>query len=772
MDAAIPVPSRFGRCVALACVLGCAVGAGWSGAAPTAVVALPLLALGVALWAPSWRMRAASALRGGGALLFGLAAFWLHAAAGMTARIPPALEDVPVDLVGRVVGLPEHAPDRQRFEFVAESALVGGEPRALDGVLRLSLYRSDARIGAGQRLALRVKLRRPRALRNPGGFDFERTALERGLVATGYVLEWRVLSPQARGVDAWRERLSGWIAARVADPAVAALLRALAVGDQGAVPDALWDRFRATGTTHLVAISGFHVGMVGAALGLCVAGVFRLVPRLALRWPRRQAVMLAGGLGAASYAVLAGPSLPVLRTVAMIAVAVFALLLRRHVPLGRALALAALVVLVPMPLAVLNAGFWLSFGGVFWLLVALGGRSTMAWWSGYARAQWVAFVALTPLAVAWFQSVSLSGPLVNAIAIPWVSFGIVPLLLAACGLSFVSPSLAGVVLDAAAWLAEGYLWMLAHAEHLPLSTIGLPAPDVPALLLALAGGALALLPRGVPGRLLAPLLWLPLLWPRIERPPPGQFDLTVLDVGQGLSVLVRTAGHDLLYDTGPSRPAGLDSGEAIVVPVLRQLGAVPLEHLVVSHADNDHAGGAASVVRLARPARVEGGPGTRLAAVCASGSAWSWDGVAFEILHPPPFFPDLGNEGSCVLRIAAGGQAALLPGDVSSLVESRLLALRAPLSADVLVLGHHGSRHSSSPAFLAAVGARIAVASAGDRNRFGHPHPEVVARLRDAGAALVQTARAGAVRVRVGGPGGPEVVSLERHDTRRAWSEP
>lgn len=772
MDAAHPAPSRFGRCVALAYVSGCAAAAAWPDALPATPLAWLLMVLGLVAWAPAGRAGWRGLLRVAGACALGVAGFWLHAAHGMAQRIAPVLEDVPVDLVGTVVGLPERAPDRQRFELQVERANSGGAAVQVAGLLRLSLYRDARRVAAGQRLALRAKLRRPRGLRNPGGFDFERTALERGLVATGYVLEWQALTPAGQGIDARREQLSAWIAGAVDDRTVAALLRALAVGDQGAVPDALWHRFRATGTTHLVAISGFHVGMVGAALGLGLAGVFRLFPGLGLRLPRRQAAAVAGGLGAAGYALLAGPSLPVLRTVAMIAVAVLALSLRRRLPLGRALGLAALVVLVPMPLAVLNAGFWLSFAGVFWLLVVLGGRSPGPWWAGYARAQWVAFVALTPLAVAWFQSVSLSGPLVNAVAIPWVSFSIVPALLLACGVSMVSPEAALPVLDFAAWLAARYLDALALAEALPLTAVGLAPPGIPALLLAVAGAALALLPRGVPGRLLAPVLCLPMLWPRVDTPPPGQFDLSVLDVGQGLSVVVRTAHHALVYDTGPARPDGLDSGEAIVVPALRALGARRLDRLLVSHADNDHAGGAQAVIRLARPRRVAGGPGTRLGAICTGDDHWRWDGVEFRVLHPPAHYPDLGNEGSCVLRITAGGQAALLPGDVSSLVEERLLATGVPLAADVLVLGHHGSRHSSSARFLAAVGATHAIASAGHHNRFGHPHPDVLSRLAAAGTGLLHTGDAGAVRFRLGAPGGVRLAAVERRDVRHPWSEP
>jgi competence protein ComEC len=613
-------------------------------------------------------------------------------------------------------------------------------------------------------------LRRPRGLRNPGGFDFARLALERRYAATGHVREILRRGPGIDGVDARREAVSRRIAGGVDDPAAAALLRALAVGDQAAIPDALWDVFRATGTTHLVAISGFHIGLVGAFAGLLGGLLHRAVPRAGLRVPRRPLAAWCALAGAAGYSLLAGLSLPVQRTLAMLAAVLVAVALRRRLAAGGALGVAALAVLLLDPLAVLNAGFWLSFGGVFWLLFALDGRRRDAWWRVWSRAQWAAFVALLPLGVAWFQQASLVGPLANAVAIPWVSFVLVPLVLLAVALEPL-PAAQDAVLAGAGWCARAYLALLDHFAGWPLAALDLPPPGTPALLLALAGAAIALLPAAVPGRALAPILWLPLLWPRVHAPPSATAEVTVLDVGQGLAVVVRTANHALLYDAGPARPDGFDAGEAVVVPALRALGVRRLHRIVVSHADGDHAGGLGAVRRRHPQADLLGGPDVDGARTCVAGSRWDWDGVAFEVLHPPAHFPALGNESSCVLRIAAGDRAILLPGDIGTVVEERLVAMDATLRADVLVLSHHGSRGGSGAPFLAAVAPALAVASAGQRNRFGHPAPEVVARVRDAGAGLLHTGPGGALRLRID-PGGVALVGMERRDAPRPWQEP
>jgi competence protein ComEC len=455
----------------------------------------------------------------------------------------------------------------------------------------------------------------------------------------------------------------------------------------------------------------------------------------------------------------------------MLAAVLLAVVLRRHLAPGRALALAALVVMGIDPLALLNAGFWLSFGGVFWLLFALDGRSREAWWRTYALAQWASFVALLPLGIAWFQQASLVGPLVNFVAIPWVSFVLVPLVLLAIALHGWAEPLAQWVLQLAAWVGAVYLDGLAHAASPWWAQAPLPPPSTATVLVAVVGAGIVLLPRAVPARWLGLVMLLPLGWPRVEPLPLRTVELTVLDVGQGLAVVVRTRRHALLYDAGPARPEGFDSGQAIVAPALRTLGVRRLDRLVASHGDNDHAGGVPAILRSHRPPVVQSGPGAGIGEPCVAGERWTWDGVEFEFLHPPAYFPALRNEASCVLRISIDGQSALLPGDIGAVVEQRLLRAGVPLRASLLLLPHHGSRGSSSAAFLDAVAPQHAIVSAGFRNRFGHPAAEVVARVEAVGARLHATPARGALRLRVDAEG-VRLLAAERDDARRLWQEP
>lgn len=698
-----------------------------------------------------------------GALLLGFGLAGLHAASTLARQLPPALEQEERVLSGRIVELPQSEPRRTRFRMRIDDD--PELPIALRGrQVQLSWYDDfgatapgrRTELNAGARWRLRAKLRAPRSLRNPGGFDSERHALAQRIVATGYVREVgtaRALSPPA-GIDAWRERMSRNIV-RQTPQASSRFVRALALGDTQALEDEDWEILRANGLTHLIAISGFHVGLVAGFFAL-FAGVFwRVWPGLARRFPRPQAAGVAALLGAMIYAAVAGFALPTLRTVLMIAVVVAARLCRRPQRAAEALALAALALLLVDPLSVLAPGFWLSFVGVAWLLWCLPhGSGNMV--RDFFSAQGIAALGLLPLTVFLFGQASLAGPFANLIAVPWWSLVVVPLSLLGLGAECLHADLGGFF-----WRLSAQAFDLSWPLFEGLARSGLAMRWLPeaawyALPLALFGALWLLLPRGVPGKPLALLLWLPLLWPQRDLPAPGEAELTMLDVGQGLSVLVRTANHALLYDMGPAARDGFDAGERAVLPGLHALGVSRLDRAVVSHADNDHAGGLDAVRRSIPTGSVwaPDGAGIKPARPCLSGARWRWDGVEFLFLHPPLHFPYLGNEASCVLRIQTAHGAALLTGDIGEVIESRLLRhAPAALRADVVQVAHHGSRSSSHPAFVAATGARYALLSAGYANRFGHPHPAVVERWQRTGAGALSTPEGGALRIRLGADG-------------------
>lgn len=724
------------------------------------LLSVPLLAIGALVW-----FRCGGVGRLLGVVLLGFAWTDLHAAYALSRQLPPEWERRPATVSGRIVELPVHEVRRTRFLFRVDDA--DDQVAPLRGrLLRLSWYSEDrgerAALRAGQRWRWKLRVRAPRGLRNPGAPDAEKYALMQGLSANGYLVaagQSQLLAP-ATGLEALRERLSDRIRDAVAAPS-SRYVRALALGDTRALDEGDWEVLRANGLTHLIAISGFHVGLVAGFFALLARGAWRLWPALARRWPRPVAAALAAALGALLYAALAGFALPTVRTLLMIAVVAGVRMSRRPFQGATALALAAIAVLCADPLAVLGAGFWLSFLGVAWLLWCLprsGPRPSLL--RDFLSAQGVATLGLLPACVALFGQASLAGPFANLLAVPWWSLVVVPLALLGTGLDLLWTGL-----GEGAWRLAAFCFDLSWPLFLRLADSGLALWWLPearwfALPLALLGAFWLLLPRGMPGKPLALLLWLPLLWPDRRLPQAGEAELTVIDVGQGLSVHVRTARHELLYDFGPAVVDGFDAGERAVVPTLRALGVRALDRLVLSHADNDHAGGLEAVARVfpSGDRRAPEGSGIAAARPCVAGQAWSWDGVRFRFLHPPAYFPYLRNESSCVLRIETAHGAVLLTGDIGQIVERDLVRRdreqgRRDLRADVVLVAHHGSRGSSDPAFVAATGARHALISSGYGNRYGHPKPQVLARWRAAGATTWDTSGGGALRLRLAAAG-------------------
>ncbi len=737
---------------------------------PASGLLLIALALLAALRAKRPALRAVLVVMGAGGWTL-----W-HAERALALRIDADIEGRNVRVEGRVDGLPDRSRERIVFDLIDARMLDSRAQQRLRGRLRIALYEPAShplaeRIVAGAHVQAELRLRRPRGSLNPGGFDFERYALERRLAASGYVRALIKVDANLAGpVERARQAVVDSIARKQGNGRTAAVLRALAVGDQAPLDEEAWDLFRATGTSHLIAISGFHIGLV-AGFVACIAGwAWRAWPRFALSWPRQRAQAAFALAGALGYSLLAGLSPPVLRTLVMIAVVTAAAMWRRPTGPAQGLGLAAFVALAIDPLAVLNAGFWLSFAGVAVLIWCLGGRPRVDFARELGRAQVAATLGLAPIGVALFQQLSLVGPVANIVAIPWVSLVVVPLLLAAMMMLPFSGYLADAVLSIAAMACDGLLIVLDHVAGWPWVEVWLPTPPAWALLLALAGVGLVLMPRGVPGRWLGFALMVPAFVPPSRVLPPDVVELWMFDVGQGQAVLVRDHRHAMLVDTGGSR-GRYSSARAVVIPALRALGIDRIDTLVVSHGDNDHAGGLA-VLEAAFPGiAVITGTDMTDRAHCVAGEAWSAGTFSVEILHPPAHFPPLGNDSACVLRIDTPGGSILLPSDVSTLIEQRLLRNGARIKADVVAMPHHGSRSSSDPAFVAAVGARLALASAGWRNRYGHPHAEVVARWRGQGARVLDTGGSGAIGVRLAAGGAPEVKPW-RMQAHRYWHEP
>ncbi len=756
---------------------------GWAGAMrfPGGSSAAPRIALPVARQLAVWLL----------AFLLGFFYAAWRADLRLSDHLPALWEGRDLALVGRVAGLPETTPNGLRFVLAVDRVVTPGA--VVPGRVQIGWFirpgDQPPELAGGDCVSLVTRLYRPHANLNPGGFDYQAWLLERNIRATGSLAGRPVAAAGCGGaaasrLDGLRERIRAHLAAGLGAAPYAGVVIALAVGDQDAIPASQWTLFRKTGTSHLFSVSGLHITLFSALVFALVGGLWRLFPRLNLRLPARRAGIAPGLLAAAAYTALAGFGIPAQRTLFMLAGAAGVAWLDRIPAPSRLLAAALATVVLIDPWAALAPGFWLSFAAVAALLYAGMGGATRPAWRNWLHAQGTVTLALAPLLLALFHEISLVSPLANAVAIPLVSLVAVPLALLSSALPW-----AWLANAAHAVIAAVMIFLEALAA-LPRPVFNMAAPGLPALLFALLGTALLLLPRGFPARWLGAVLFLPLFFPRLPAPQPGDAWLTVMDVGQGEAVLVRTAGHSLLVDAGPRFASGEDAGARVVAPALWRRGIQGLDGLVVTHDDIDHSGGAAALLASHRPGWLltslagmapeglsETGKGL-LAAVpgalaCESGQSWQWDGVRFRVLHPPahhyahPGYAD--NDRSCVIRVDAARGGALLAADIERLSEMNLGERHMPLGAEVLVAPHHGSNSSSTPEFLAAVHPRLVVLPVGHRNRYGHPHPEVVARYHALGAEIARTDRSGAVEVKLERTG--LSVTRAAKTEKRYWRE-
>lgn len=709
-------------------------------------------------------------------------ALWtvLQAHARLQPGLDPALEGRDLVVQGVVATIPQPKGRFTRFRFDVERALHDGTPVDIPSRIRLNWYSERPALAVGQRWRLTVRLRRPRGFHNPGGFDYERWLLLQGIQATGYVRAGRGAqrlqdAPLSHPLDALREAVSRRIGQALGGDPNRGILTALAIGERHGIERSQWRLMLDTGTNHLLAISGLHIGLVAGLVYLLAGRAWRLSHRLCRRWPAPHAAALIAAVAGLAYALLAGLSLPTQRALIMLGVVMGAVLLDRVVRPGHSLSVALLVVLVWDPLAVLSVSFWMSFTAVAVILYGFAGRARIRshWWQ-WGRVQWLLVLGLLPLTLYTFQRAALLAPLANLLAVPWVGWLIVPLVLLGMGCLYLWPALGGIALQLAS-LATDLLWRV--LQILAGQPIALwhhqPVPWT--LIPAWVGVAWLLAPRGWPARWLGLVLLLPLALVSPPRPAAGAFWLTLLDVGQGLSAVVQTQAHTLVYDTGARFGEGLDMGEAVLIPFLRARHIDGIDTLVITHADNDHSGGAPAllealpVTRVLRGAQIASALGG--GQPCVAGQGWEWDGVAFEILHPPEAWPGGENDRSCVLRIATAGGAALLSADIEIPAENWLVQSRGEaLGADIMLVPHHGSRTSSSEAFIDAVGPSIALVSAGYRNRFGFPRPEVMARYKARGIAVLDTVAQGAIRITVHPEAGVSVQPGYREESRRYWT--
>jgi len=747
---------------------------------------------------------------------FLLGFFWAAACATirLADALPHAWEDKPIKIVGVVSSISELTEHGERFRFDVEKTLTAAaqvswpkaqQPRIqrpkVPRHISLSYYPPGswgnasapasgraAQFRAGERWQLTVRLKRPHGTQNPHGFDFESWALAENIRATGTVktkadnrkvqsFVWRPGYCIEHVRESIRQRIDG----ALLNKPYGGIIQALVIGDDSQIAADDWQLFLRTGTSHLMSISGLHVTMLSGLAFALVGFVWRRVPQLVSRLATRKAAAAAGVAAAFAYALVSGFSVPTQRTLYMLMIFAGALWSGRQFVISQVLALALFAVVLMDPWSVISAGFWLSFGAVAVLSFAMGARvGPIHWLKASIKTQWAVTIGMLPLILMLFHQASVVSPLANAVAIPVISFLVTPLALLGSFLHI------DAVLNAAYFILDVCMQLLKWMNQLPDAVWQQHAPALWTLIPALAGVIWLLLPRGVPLRWMGCLGLLPMLFIAPPRPAMGGMKVAVLDVGQGLSVVVQTTSHTLLYDAGRKFSEHSDAGGRVVVPYLQGEGVRRLDGFIVSHNDTDHSGGMASVLSMmpvdwlasSMPDDAEPAAGA-VRMKCFAGQRWSWDGVAFEMLHPQPeSYDELAvkdNDRSCVLKINSAAGSLLLTGDIQKEAEWQLAAASgtALLKSDAVVVPHHGSSSSSGNEFLAAVQPRIAIFTSGYFNRFRHPRPEIVARYQAIGAVIQRSDYHGAVIMDFVADAGGGGIKLSnwRNDNKRYWHD-
>ncbi|AMK79051.1 MULTISPECIES: DNA internalization-related competence protein ComEC/Rec2 [Methylomonas] len=693
----------------------------------------------------------------------------------LTQQLPEAYQNRDVKVQGYIASLPQQQDQRTNFDFI-----VTAPADDFPDKIRLSWYFPQLSLAAGQSWEFHVKLRKPHGRLNPGGFDFEAWLFSSHIGATGYVRDKP--APQLASIPLsigqyfakCRQAIAERLDAALPGSPQTGIIKALTIGSQDAITQQQWQVFRITGVVHLIVISGSHISLIAGLIYLWTRRLWAWTGTLNVS-PQRAAALCAW-LAAVFYAGLAGYSVPTLRAVIMLSVALAAIAWQRNTAPMRILLLALLAVLLFDPLAVLSVGFWLSFVAVALLIYVSAGRlGRPSHWREAGGAQLATAVGLSPLLIVFFQQVSLISPVANWLAVPVIGILIVPPALLAVVFLFIWPALAALLLNILDSMLQGLWWILWQMAELPLASVYCLPPPWHAVGLAAMGVLLLLAPRGFPCRHLSPLLFLPLIFVAVEKPKPGEAWLTVLDVGQGLAAVVQTAEHSLVFDTGARYSEYSDMGDSVVLPFLREQGVDRVDSLVISHGDNDHSGGADSILAELPVDKVVSSviewAARERGEYCRSGQTWRWDDVSFEILSPPESGFASDNDNSCVLQVSTARQRFLLTGDIEQAAETWLVREYGDrLASDVLLAPHHGSKTSSSLALLEMVNPKLILIPAGYQNRFGFPHRQVTERYSRLGIPWLNSAEQGAISVH----SGSENIQLtaERVKRQRYWRTP
>jgi len=729
----------------------------------------PIVLLGL-YFARSW-LKLMFALVLGFIWVFGHVLFFQHN------TFPAEFEGKEILVEGTIASIPKLTDRSTQFNFKTKF-------NSKDYLIKLSWYEKLYRPPqAGESWRLLVKLKRPHASMNPGGFDYERNLYRKGISATGYVRRNDVNQPLTDDIGSnlsntivkLRQSISNSLRKDLQGKPHQGVIEALAIGDRNRITTKEWDVLIRTGTIHLVAISGLHIGLVAGFAFFLIRALASRLSFILKRMPAQVPAAVVAIVAAFIYALLAGFTIPTQRAFLMVCVVMISLIQRRSVPASNIISFSLLVILLFDPMSVLDVGFWLSFGAVTIILFASIGRlKPPTALISMSKIQFVIAIGMLPLMLLFFQRLSLAAPIANLVAVPLVSFITVPSTLLATITIDILPSLSNglffIAVESLKWLWVMIDWLSVQ----PWAVVDTRVVSTWSLVLAIVGAIYLLMPRGMPARWTALLLFLPALLGNRTDLNQGELNITLIDVGQGLSILLQTQHHSLVFDAGPRYSSSFDAGKNIVIPFLKSQGILEVDTLIVSHGDNDHSGGANAILKNLSVKKVISGANRKRwhndkAIPCRSGQSWQWDNVHFEILHPQSDKFEGGNNQSCVLQVRVGDRVVLLPADIERATEQLLIKQYGnKLKSHILIAPHHGSKTSSSQAFLEQVAPEMVLISDGYRNRYRFPHSSVIKRYAAKNITWLETQHSGAISVLVTPSRVSEPIRW-REKLRRYW---
>jgi len=680
-------------------------------------------------------------------------------------RLDPGLSNQTVSIQGVVSSIPSVSADSVRFLFQAGPGNLDGR---LPESLLLTWYRNAPDISVGESWQLEVKLKPPWGNVNFQGPDKERWLFAGNIGGLGTVRSGQKQAPASGWrymIQLGRERIHRSIERQVRDERQRGVVQALATANRSGMSPSDRALLAATGTAHLLAISGLHVGLAAAG-GAWLGRLFFLFLPLSWMGGASMALCIAGGLiSSTAYAALAGFGIPTLRAILMLATALSALVFARSIHPARAWVISLTIVLLIDPFAPLGAGLWFSFlavAALLWIfLPRVGVRKR---WKTLLMAQAAVILTLAPISAIWFGAISPAGFFANLFAIPWVSLLVVPPVLTGLVTFPFSEALAGLLWSAAGFNVSLLFHFLETVSLLQGRIISMASPNLAQAFLAVTGAAIFLLPRGIQLRWMGLFLVVPLFLPSEPEAAPKSLQLEILDVGQGTAALVSSGGTSLLYDAGPGDGRSWNLVTTVIEPALTRLGAHAPDTVIISHGDLDHAGGLHSLLEHYPEANYLANLGSNrvVEQQCTKPLSLPWPGVEADVLHPSPWLPYQGNNSSCVVSIGSAGGKLLLSGDISAAIENRLLH-DGLTPHRLLLVPHHGSATSSSKAFIERLKPEVAVATASLGNRFGFPDPEIRRRYEAAGVLFWSTGDCGAIRIVLEPDGVLHAVSARRN---------